>query len=127
MGLKHEAKPGTTIQANGVTVTVLRGWPFRRETHRYFLANRSSGFPPPPIASNLWSVRQQSTKAPTAKGLSVKQDPKKSDERPKRRVRRYSVNRLLRKKIMVDAAAAVSTEKHRGQMMVRFEQPVLPS
>ena len=27
MGLKHEAKPGTTIHANGVTVTVLRGRP----------------------------------------------------------------------------------------------------
>jgi hypothetical protein len=27
MGLKHEARPGTTIQANGVLVTVLRGRP----------------------------------------------------------------------------------------------------
>ena len=27
MGLKHQARPGTTIQANGVHVTVLRGRP----------------------------------------------------------------------------------------------------
>jgi hypothetical protein len=54
----------------------------------------------------------------------MEHDPKRSVERPKRRVRRYSVNRLLREKVMVAAAAAVSTEKHRGQMMVRFEQPV---
>ena len=27
MGLKHQARPGTTIQANGVLVTVLRGRP----------------------------------------------------------------------------------------------------
>jgi hypothetical protein len=27
MGLKHQARPGTTIRANGVLVTVLRGRP----------------------------------------------------------------------------------------------------
>jgi len=27
VGLKHQARPGTTIQANGVLVTVLRGRP----------------------------------------------------------------------------------------------------
>jgi hypothetical protein len=53
----------------------------------------------------------------------VEHDLKKSDERPKRRVRRYSANRLLREKVPVPAESTLSTETHRGQLMVRVEQP----
>jgi hypothetical protein len=50
-------------------------------------------------------------------------DPKRSDQRPKRRVRRYSPDRLLREKVSVKAGSTVSTEKHRGRLMVRVETP----
>ena len=44
MGLKHEAKKGTVIEANGVTITVLRGSPQLEITS------------PPGIAINIGSV-----------------------------------------------------------------------
>ena len=47
----------------------------------------------------------------------MEDDPKKNDESPKRRVRRYSANRLLREKVSVPAGGTLSTEKHRGQMV----------
>ena len=54
----------------------------------------------------------------------MEDEPKKNDERPKRGVRRYSVNRLRREKVPVPAQSTLSTETHRGQLMVRVEQPV---
>lgn len=51
----------------------------------------------------------------------MEKGPKKSSDALKRRVRRYSVSRLLREKVAVTAGATVSTELHRGQLMVRVE------
>jgi len=61
------------------------------------------------------------TKALAAKGLSVEHDPKKHDERPKGRVRRYSPDRLLRQPVAVSSGGTVSAEKHRGRLVVRVE------
>ena len=41
----------------------------------------------------------------------------------KRRVRRYSASRLLREKVPVPAESTLSTETHRGQLMVCVEPP----
>jgi len=57
----------------------------------------------------------------TTKGLTVEQSPENDDERPKKKVQRYSPDRLLREKITVPAESTLSTEKHRGRMMVRVE------
>jgi len=48
----------------------------------------------------------------------MEDEPKKDDERSKQRVRRYSAKRLLQQTVKVPAGAEVSTEKHRGQLMV---------
>jgi len=53
----------------------------------------------------------------------VDQTPKHDAERPKKKVQRYSPDRLLREKITVPAESTLSTEKHRGRMMVRIELP----
>jgi len=63
------------------------------------------------------------TKALAAKGLSVEHDPKKSVERPKRRVRRYSPDRLLRQPVALSGGGTVSVEKHWGRKMVRVDEP----
>ena len=82
------------------------------------------GSPPhsPPTYSP--SVPPDMPQTMNVKGLSVEDESKKNDERPKRRVRRYSANRLLREKVPVPAQSTLSTETHRGQMMVRVEQRV---
>ncbi len=49
--------------------------------------------------------------------------PKTEAERPKRKVQRYSPDRLLREKITVPTESTLSTEKHRGRIMVRVESP----
>jgi hypothetical protein len=51
----------------------------------------------------------------------VEHDPKKSDERPKRRVRRYSPDRLLRQPVALSGGVILSAEKHRGRIVVRTE------
>jgi len=53
----------------------------------------------------------------------VEYGPKKSDERPKRRVRRYSPDHLLRQPVTLSSGATVSVEKHRGRKMVRLDEP----
>lgn len=50
-------------------------------------------------------------------------EAKPSAERPKRKIRHYSPDRLLREKITVPAESTLSTEKHRGRLMVRVESP----
>jgi len=59
----------------------------------------------------------------TAKGLTVEQNPKTDVEPSKKKVQRYSPDRLLGEKITVPAESTLSTEKHRGRMMVRVESP----
>jgi hypothetical protein len=51
----------------------------------------------------------------------VEQSPKNDAERPRKKVQRYSPDRLLRDKVTVPAESTVSTEKHRGRIMVRVE------
>ena len=46
-----------------------------------------------------------------------------SDDRPKRRVRRYSPDRLLRQPVALSGDVTVSVEKHRGRKMVRVDEP----
>jgi len=53
----------------------------------------------------------------------VDQTPKTEAERLKKKVQRYSPDRLLREKITVPAESTLSAEKHRGRMMVRVESP----
>jgi hypothetical protein len=53
----------------------------------------------------------------------VEQNPKNDDERPRKVVRRYSANRLLREAVAVPAGATVSTEKQNGRIKVRVESP----
>ena len=50
-------------------------------------------------------------------------DPQGEKEYPKRKVERYSPNRLLRKKLILPGDIAVSAEKHRGRLVVRVESP----
>ena len=50
--------------------------------------------------------------------------PKTDVERPKKKVHRYSPDRLLREKITVPAESTLSTEKHRGRIVVRVESEV---
>jgi hypothetical protein len=52
----------------------------------------------------------------------MEDEPKENDERPKRRVRRYSP-RLLRQPVALSGGATVSVEKHRGRKMVRVDEP----
>jgi hypothetical protein len=53
----------------------------------------------------------------------MEDEPKENDERPKRRVRRYSPDRLLRQPVALSGGATVSVEKHRGRKMVRVDEP----
>jgi hypothetical protein len=53
----------------------------------------------------------------------VDRAPKKDAERPRKKVQRYSPDRLLREKITVPAESSLSTERHRGRLMVRVESP----
>jgi hypothetical protein len=53
----------------------------------------------------------------------VAQAPRTNDERPRKKVQRYSPDRLLREKITVPAESTLSTERHRGRIMVRVESP----
>ena len=69
------------------------------------------------------SVPRTSPETATTKGLSVDQTQKNDAERPKRKVQRYSPDRLLRQKLVLPAATTVSAEKHKGRVMVRFEVP----
>ena len=50
-------------------------------------------------------------------------DQEKCDKGPDRRPRRYSVSSLRQKKVQVEAGSTLSTETHRGQLMVRIEPP----
>jgi hypothetical protein len=67
------------------------------------------------------SVPPNVTENSTSKGLSVDQTSNADAEQPKRKVRRYSPERLMREKLDVRAPSIVSTEKHRGRLMVRVE------
>ena len=49
--------------------------------------------------------------------------PRTEAKRPRKKVQRYSPDRLLREKISVPAESTLSAEKHRGRMMVRVESP----
>ena len=60
--------------------------------------------------------------AAAPKGLTMERSPTNDDERPKKKVQRYSPDRLLREKITVPAESTLSTEKHRGRMMVRVSR-----
>jgi hypothetical protein len=53
----------------------------------------------------------------------MEDEPKMSSERPKRRVRRYSPDRLLRQPVALSGGGTVSVEKHRGRKMVRLDEP----
>jgi hypothetical protein len=53
----------------------------------------------------------------------MEDESKKNDERPKRRVRRYSPDRLLRQPVVLSGGGTVSVEKHRGRLAVRVEVP----
>jgi hypothetical protein len=53
----------------------------------------------------------------------VEQDPKKSNEAPRRRIRRHSPHRLLRQKLVLPGGVIVSAEKHKGRLVVRVESP----
>ena len=76
---------------------------------------------PPPTYSP--SVRQELTEYQAAKGVSVEKGQKKSCGSQKRGARRYSVSSLRRKKVHVRAGSMLSTETHRGQLMVRLDLP----
>jgi hypothetical protein len=52
--------------------------------------------------------------------------PTNEAELPKRKVQRYSPDRLLREKITVPASSTLSTEKHRGRIMLRVESSENP-
>jgi hypothetical protein len=51
----------------------------------------------------------------------VEQNPKTDTKGPRKKVQRYSPDRLLREKIKVPAATTVSAERHNGRVMLRFE------
>ena len=53
----------------------------------------------------------------------MKNDPKKDSDRPKRWVRRYSPDRLLREPVALSGGATVSVENHRGRKMVGLDEP----
>lgn len=53
----------------------------------------------------------------------MEQTPKTDEEQPRKKVRRYSANRLLREVVEVPAGATVSTEKQNGRIKVRVESP----
>jgi len=63
------------------------------------------------------------TKNATAKGLSVEQPAKDDADRPRKKVQRHSPDRLLRKPIALPGGVTVSSEKHRGRLVVRIESP----
>jgi len=53
----------------------------------------------------------------------VEQSPKNEAERPKKKVRRFSPDRLLRETVSIPSDSELSMEKHRGRMMIRVESP----
>ena len=54
----------------------------------------------------------------------MNQTPKTDAELPRKKVQRYSPDRLLRQKLVVRGPSIVSTEKHRGRIVVRVESEV---
>ena len=53
----------------------------------------------------------------------MEDEPKKSDDRKKRRVLRHSPDRLLRQPVVLPGGVTVSAEKHKGRIVVRLESP----
>jgi hypothetical protein len=53
----------------------------------------------------------------------MEQTQKKDDERPKKKVRRHSPDRLFRRPVELPGGVMVSAERHKGRIMVRVESP----